>query len=157
MFPVNQVVAGDDKVVAVPFQSYFARFAQCKDCHKGGHQLRAAAALGEKLPDPQKSGEVGLTGNIEDAQNTKWGGRIHKAVTTITKAVDKGGSGLAESVATQTPIRNFVSMSGGLFSEDMADGFIQILNDDKPLEGVGKIVKGVPHMVLHLGDLLKQI
>ena len=116
------------------------------------------AVLGHALPPATKGdAPIGRTGSIEDAQNTKWGGRIHKAVTTITKAVDKGGSGLAESVATQTPIRNFVSMSGGLFSEDMADGFIQILNDDKPLEGVGKIVKGVPHMVLHLGDLLKQI
>jgi hypothetical protein len=115
------------------------------------------AVLGEKLPDPQKSGEVGLTGNIEDAQNTKWGGRIHKAVTMITRAVDKGNSGMAEAVATQTPIRNFVSMSGGLFSEDMADGFLQILNDDKPLEGVGRIVKGVPHIVRNLGDFLKTI
>ena len=78
------------------------------------------AVLGAKIPDPQKSGEVGLTGSIEDAQNTKWGGRIHKAVTTITRAVDKGNSGMAEAVATQTPIRNFISMSGGLFSEEMA-------------------------------------
>lgn len=115
------------------------------------------AVLGAKIPDPQKSGEVGLTGSIEDAQNTKWGGRIHKAVTTITRAVDKGNSGMAEAVATQTPIRNFISMSGGLFSEEMADGFLQILNDDKPLEGVGKIVKGVPHAVRNLGDFLKTI
>ena len=115
------------------------------------------ALLGEKLPDPQKSGEVGLTGNIEDAQNTKWGGRIHKAVTMITRAVDKGNSGMAEAVATQTPIRNFISMSGGLFSEDMADGFLQILNDEKPLEGAGKIAKGVPHIVRNLGDFLKTI
>jgi hypothetical protein len=71
--------------------------------------------------------------------------------------VDKGDSGLAQAVATQMPIRNFVSMSGGLFSEDMASGFIQILNDDKPLEGVGKIAKGVPHLVRNLGDFLKTI
>ena len=115
------------------------------------------AVLGHALPDPQKSGGVGLTGNIEDAQNTKWGGRVHKAVTAITRMVDKGNSGMAEAVATQTPIRNFVAMSGGLFSEDMADGFLQILNDDNPLEGVGKIAKGVPHIVKNLGDFLKTI
>ena len=115
------------------------------------------AVLGHALPDPQKTGEIGLTGNIEDAQGTRWGGRIHKAVTTITRMVDKGNSGMAEAVATQTPIRNFISMSGGLFSEEMADGFLQILNDDKPLEGVGKIVKGVPHIVRNLGDFLKTI
>lgn len=116
------------------------------------------ALLGHPLPASDKGGEpLGMTSNIEDAQNTKWGGRIYRTVTTITKAVDKGNSGLAESVATQLPIRNFVSMSGGLFSEDMADGFIQILNDDKPLQGVGKIAKGVPHMVKNLGSLLKQL
>ena len=116
------------------------------------------AVLGHALPDPTRgAAPLGMTNNIEDAQNTKWGGRIHKAVGMITKAVDKGNSGMAESVATQTPIRNFVSMSGGLFSEEMADGFIQILNDDKPLEGVGKIAKGVPHMVRNLSDFLKQI
>lgn len=117
-----------------------------------------AAVLGHGIPDPMKSGEkLNITNNIEDAQHTKWGGRINKAVTFVTKAVDKGNSGMAEAIATQTPIRNFVSMSGGLFSEDMADGFIQILNDDKPLEGVGKIVKGVPHIVKNLGSFLKTI
>lgn len=117
-----------------------------------------AAVLGHDIPDPVQRGEkLGITNNIEDAQNTKWGGRINKAVTLVTKAVDKGNSGMASAVATQTPIRNFVSMSGGLFSEDMADGFIQILNDDKPLEGVGKIVKGVPNMVKNLGSFLKTI
>ena len=116
------------------------------------------AVLGHKLPDPTYGGEkLGMTSCIEDAQNTKWGSRIHKTVGAITKAVDKGSSGLAESVAMQTPIRNFVSMSGGLFSEDMANGFLQILNDDKPLEGVGKIAKGVPHALRNLSDFLKQI
>ena len=115
------------------------------------------AVFGAKLPNPQKAGKVELTGNIEDAQNTKWGGRVHKAVQMITRAVDKGNSGMAQAVATQTPVRNFISMSGGLFNEDMADGLLQILNDDKPLEGVGKIAKGVPHVVRNLGDFLKTI
>ncbi len=115
------------------------------------------AVLGRALPDPTRSGAVGMTSAIEDAAGTKWGGRIFRAVSTVTKAVDKGDSGLAQAVATQMPIRNFVSMSGGLFSEDMASGFIQILNDDNPLEGVGKIAKGVPHLVRNLGDFLKTI
>ena len=51
--------------------------------------------FGAKLPNPQKAGKVELTGNIEDAQNTKWGGRVHKAVQMITRAVDKGNSGMA--------------------------------------------------------------
>ena len=115
------------------------------------------AVLGHPLPETTVSGAVDRTSAIEDAAGTKWGGRIFRAVSTVTKAVDKGDSGLAQAVATQMPIRNFVSMSGGLFSEDMASGFIQILNDDKPLEGVGKIAKGVPHLVRNLGDFLKTI
>ena len=115
------------------------------------------ALLGHAIPQSTHSGALGMTSNIEDAAGTKWGGRIHRAVTAVTKAVDKGDSGLAQSVATQTPIRNFVAMSGGLFSEEMADGFIQILNDDKPLEGVRKIGKGVPNRVRHLRDSLTTI
>ena len=117
-----------------------------------------AALLGHEIPNPMKSeAKLGITNNIEDAANTKWGGRINKAVTFVTKAVDKGNSGMAEAIARQTPIRNFVSMSGGLFSEEMADGFVQILNDDNPLEGVGKIAKGVPHALKNLGSFLKTI
>lgn len=117
------------------------------------------AVLGQTLPNPykDKSEPLGLTSSIEDAQHTKWGGRLHKTVTFITGKVDKDNSGMATAVATQTPIRNFVSMSGGLFSEDMADGFIQILNDDAPMQGVSKIAKGIPHALKNLGSFLKTI
>ena len=116
------------------------------------------AVLGCKLPDPNRTeARVGIGSSLEDAQNTKWGGRINKVIGAVTKVVDKSNTGMAAAVATQTPIRNFVSMSGGLFSEDMADGFLQILNDDKPLEGVGKIAKGVPNAVKNLGAFLKSI
>ena len=73
------------------------------------------------------------------------------------KVVDPSGSGMASSIAKQTPVRNFVSMSGGLFSEKMATGFIKILNDDEPGKGAGMIVSGVPKLLKNLKGFLKSI
>lgn len=117
------------------------------------------AVLGHRLPPPQKENErLDLTSNIEDAKNTKWGRRINKAISTATKMVNAGApSDMASAVAVQTPIRNFVSMSGGLFSEEMADGLIKILGDDEPAKGAGKIAAGIPRLVKNLGKFLKQI
>ncbi len=117
------------------------------------------AVLGHELP-PSERGDTSLdiTSNIEDAKNSKWGGRLVKVVSAVTKVVDTGiHPDMASAVAVQTPIRNFVSMSGGLFSNKMADGFIKILNDDEPAKGAGMVASGIPHLIKNLGTLLKQI
>jgi len=117
------------------------------------------AVLGHKLPPTQKeNASLDLTSNIEDAKNTKWGGRINKTITSATKMIKTGiHPDMAASVAVQTPLRNFVSMSGGLFNEKMADGLIKILSDDEPAKGAGMIASGVPRLIKNLGSFLKQI
>ena len=61
------------------------------------------------------------------------------------------------SAAMQTPVRNFITMSNGLFSEDMADGLLMIFDGENALKGAGKIAKGVPHALVNLKKFLKSI
>lgn len=118
------------------------------------------ALLGYPLPPAYREAglPVDLTDNFENAQETKWGGRLCDFITFVMRMADKGpNAGMMAAVALQTPFRNFVTMSGGLFTEKMAGGLLMILNGDKPCKGLGKIVSGVPHMVKNLNKFLKTI
>ena len=67
------------------------------------------------------------------------------------------GADFAIGIATQTPIRDFMSMSGGVFSEKMADGLLRILNGDKPGKGLRMILSDIPRALKGIGPLMKQI
>ena len=62
---------------------------------------------------------------------------------------------MARAIAVQTPIRDFISMSGGVFSEQMAEGLLKILNGEK--KGLRMILKDIPRAVKGIGPLLKNI
>lgn len=108
------------------------------------------AVLGRDLPPSTRDESQPLTlGNtLEDAANGKWGGRFNRGLAKML-----GTETMAGGIALQTPVKNFVSMSFGLFSEDMADGLLIILNEDKFGKGMGKILKGVPHTLKNIGKL----
>ena len=69
----------------------------------------------------------------------------------------KNGMGTRTNTIMQTPIRNYVSMSNGLFTEDMADGLLKVFEGKDVAKGVGKIAKGVPNALVNLKSLLKSI
>lgn len=108
------------------------------------------AVLGHELPPSQRDKSLPLDyGNtIEDAAEGKWGGRLHRMLVKML-----GEDTMAGAVAVQTPVKNFISMSFGLFSPQMADGLLLILNEDKFAKGMGKILKGVPHTLKNIGKL----
>lgn len=108
------------------------------------------AVLGHEIPPSQRDKSQPLTyGNtIEDAIDGKWGGRLHRMLVKML-----GEDTMAGAVAVQTPVKNFISMSFGLFSPQMADGLLLILNEDKFGKGMGKILKGVPHTLKNIGKL----
>lgn len=108
--------------------------------------------LGHPIPPSQrdKSQPMTLLNTIEDSDG-KWGRRINKLLIKIL-----GEETMAGAVARQTPIKNFISMSFGLFSEEMAKGLLLILDDDKLFKGLGIILKGVPNLIKHM-DRLKKI
>ena len=109
------------------------------------------AVLGRELPptdyDPNR--KLGITDTFESCSHTKNGRRFYKLLTAVIPA------GFAQAIALQTPFRDFISMSGGVFSEDIADGLVKWLSGEKG--GIRKIVKGIPKAIAGVGPLLKSI
>ena len=111
------------------------------------------AIYGKELPPSERDKNAPFTvlNTIEDSQDSKWGGRIYRLLIKLL-----GADTMAGAVATQLPIKNFISMSFGLFSPEMAEGLILIIHDDKLGKGLKIILKGIPHILKNL-DRLKKI
>ncbi|MBR0536327.1 MAG: glycoside hydrolase family 3 C-terminal domain-containing protein [Clostridia bacterium] len=111
------------------------------------------AVYGKALPPSQrdKSQPLTILNTLEDSADGKWGGRLVRLLQKLL-----GTESMAGAIALQTPIKNFISMSFGLFSPAMAEGLLVILNEDKMCKGLGIIFKGIPNLIKNLGKL-KQI
>ena len=109
------------------------------------------AVLGRELPPTNYPADrkLGVQDTFESCSHTKNGKRFHKVLTTVIPA------GFAQAIAMQTPFRDFISMSGGVFSEQMADGLVKWLSGEKG--GIRLIVKDIPRAVKGIGPLLKSI
>ena len=109
------------------------------------------AVLGRELPpstyDPNR--KLTIQDTFESCAHTKNGARFYKLLTTVVPA------GFAQAIALQTPFRDFISMSGGVMSEDMADGLVKWIAGEKG--GIRKILKGIPGAIAGIGPLLKNI
>ncbi len=118
------------------------------------------ALLGYPVPSvvKDKSLPIDITDNFENAAHTKWGSRFGRFIGFLLRRIDKGeNSRMMNAIALQTPIRSFVSMSGGLFTQRMAEGLLRILNADKPCKGLRMILGGIPHALLNAKKVLKNI
>lgn len=122
--------------------------------------------LGCEIPsDEILPGEkLTILNTVGDAANTKWGKRINAVIRKITEfAIKKGAGGedanslMMQTMFTQVPIRNFISMSMGVFSEKMAESFLLILNDEAPIRGIFKLLGGLIPGLFKIGSLLKSI
>ena len=122
-----------------------------------------AAVYGQELPSPEFdiNKKIDIYCCLNDARHTKWGGRICKLIENIMSKMgsDANGDGkMLAAMATQIPIRNFIAMSMGVFSPDMADGLLMILNDDKSsFVGFNKIFWRLGGALTRLPALLKSI
>ena len=122
-----------------------------------------AAVYGQQLPSAERdtSAKITIYNCLDDASHTKWGGRIGRLIqSVITKfaSAETGDGAMLQAMAVQIPMRNFISMSMGVFSPKMADGLLQILNDDEStFKGVCKILGGVPNALFKLPNLLHSI
>jgi len=109
------------------------------------------AVLGRELPptnyDPDR--KLGICDTFESCSHTKNGKRFYKLLTSVVPA------GFAQAIAMQTPFRDFISMSGGVMSEDMADGLVKWIAGEKG--GIRKILKGIPGAIKGIGPLMKNI
>ena len=121
------------------------------------------AVYGQKLPSPafDKSKKIDIYCCLNDARHTKWGGRICKLIEGIMSKMgsDANGDGkMLAAMATQIPIRNFIAMSMGVFSPEMADGLLMILNDDRSsFAGFNKIFWRLGGALAKLPHLLRSV
>lgn len=121
--------------------------------HVPDHEFEAV--LGHAIPPSERdrSQPLTYTSTFEDARDVgKWGGRINRL---MGKFVDPDS--MAGAIAVQSPVKLFIADSMGVFSPDMADGLLLILNEDKFAKGMGKILKGVPGALKRLPNLLKSL
>lgn len=111
------------------------------------------AVLGTKLPTTQSRKRLlDYSNTLEDAMGGKWGRRFNKMIFSF---LDPGS--MAGAVAVQSPIKTFIYWSMGVFSEDMADGLLLILNEDRFFRGLGKILRGVPGAIKKMPALFRAI
>jgi beta-glucosidase len=107
--------------------------------------------LGRALPpkdrDPEKP--ISITDNFEYCRHTKHGAKMYNLLDKLVP------EGMAKGIALQTPFRDFISMSGGVFNETMAEGLVTYLSDGKG--GIRKIIGQIPKAIKGIGPLMKSI
>ncbi|MCD7723701.1 MAG: glycoside hydrolase family 3 C-terminal domain-containing protein [Clostridiales bacterium] len=122
-----------------------------------------AAVYGSEVPTNERDTTKPITiyNCLDDASHTKWGGRICRLVKKVMGkmgSAENGDGAMLEAMALQIPIRNFVSMSCGVFSPAMAQGLLKILNDDKStFVGFNAIFWRLGGALVRLPALLKSI
>ena len=119
----------------------------------------------EKLEDTKKMNinedNKIIIEEVEDNDSIEEGITVEKNGKKIVKLLRKfvGTEGMACAIALQTPVKNFISMSLGVFSPKMAQELLDVLNDKKPLVGglAAMIIKAIPKVIAGLPALLKSI
>lgn len=141
-------------------------YREAAPCYYNGRMNEASAEefeaiLGRKLPSSEldKNAPLTLLNSLGDAKETKWGRVVNNLIDKAMSTVGGDDQALAmmKAMALEIPIRNFITMSGGVFSEEMARGLLMILNGEKPAAGLGKILAGLFGAIRKLPDLLKAI
>ncbi len=121
-----------------------------------------AAVYGE-LPSPEidENKRIDKYCCLNDARHTKWGGRLCNLITKVMSGMgsaENGDGKMLAAMATQIPIRNFVQMSMGAFSEQQAEGLLMMLNDDQSsFVGFSKIFWTLAGTIARLPKLLSSI
>ena len=144
--PSTEAVCPDDRAIAPSY--YSGDITHVPDSE-------FEAVLGHAIPPSERdpSQPLTYTSTFEDAKDvSKWGGRINRL---MGKFIDPDS--MAGGIAVQSPVKLFIADSMGVFSPDMADGLLLILNEDRFAKGMGKILKGVPGALKRLPNLIKSL
>lgn len=120
------------------------------------------ALLGQEIPESDWGSDdlLDINCSLENAINSKWGKRINALIEKVMDMnFNAGGaaSGMMKAMILQIPIRDFVAMSGGVFTAEMAQGLIDILNGKDEGKGLMTILKGLGGAIKKLPMLLSQI
>lgn len=121
------------------------------------------AVYGKPVPssEPDTTKKIDIYCCLNDARHTKWGGRLCNLIEKLMSGMgsaENGDGKMLAAMATQIPIRNFIAMSMGVFSPEMADGLLMMLNDDQStFVGFSKIFWRIGGALTRLPALLKAI
>ncbi len=120
------------------------------------------AVLGRPIPPAtmQPGEKLDMTSCLDDAGATSVGRTIKAAVGKFVDsfgAMGSTNSGMIKAMALQIPVKTMVCMSMGVFSEDMAQGLLTILNGEGSLKGLRRILGGLGGAVKNIGFLMKSI
>ncbi|MCD7796731.1 MAG: glycoside hydrolase family 3 C-terminal domain-containing protein [Clostridiales bacterium] len=126
-----------------------------------GEQFAAVYGSALPSPEPDTTKKIDIYCCLNDARHTKWGGRLCRMIEGIMSkmgSAENGDGKMLAAMATQIPIRNFIAMSMGVFSPEMADGLLMMLNDDESsFAGFNKIFWRLGGALTRLPALLKSI
>ena len=115
--------------------------------------------LGFPIPESERdmSLPVDPSCSLEYAQGSERGDKIISLITAVVEKIGGGGinSEMMRQTAFQIPIRCFITMSSGVFNEEMADGLCDLLNDKPLTPSLIKLLKNVPSAVAQLPELFK--
>ena len=120
------------------------------------------AVLGRPVPPStlEVGGSITFANSLSDAKFTKWGSRINALLNAALDAFtdpEDPTTVMVKAMALEIPIRNFVTMSAGVFTEEMGEGLLMILNSKGAAKGLGKIMKGLVGAIKNIPELLKAI
>ena len=96
---------------------------------------------------------------LEYADGTIRGEKITKLITAVVEKIGGGGinSEMMKNTAFQIPLRCFVTMSSGVFNDEMCDALCDVLNDKPLTPSALKLVKNIPSALMKLPDLFKSM
>jgi hypothetical protein len=117
--------------------------------------------LGHEIPERERDMLLPIDRNctLEYAAGTDRGEKITKIITAAVEKIGGGGinSEMMKNTAFQIPIRCFVTMSSGVFNEEMCGALCDLLNDKPLTPSAMKLIKNIPSALMKLPDLFKSM
>ena len=119
------------------------------------------SVLGHELPESERdmSLPIDKTCTLEYAVNTSRGEKITKLISTVVEKIGGGGinSEMMQKTALQLPLRCLVTMSSGVFNDEMCDALCDMLNDKPLTPSAVKLIKNIPSALMKLPELFKSM
>ena len=120
-----------------------------------------AVILGREIPEKDRDMSLPIDKNctLEYAAGTSRGEKITRLITAVVEKIGGGGinSEMMKNTAFQIPLRCFVTMSSGVFNDEMCSALCDVLNDKPLTPSAMKLLKNIPSALMKLPDLFKSM
>lgn len=117
------------------------------------------AVLGFPIPESERDMALPIDEScpLEYSLLSERGEKTTELISKILEKIGGGGinSEMMRCTAFQIPIRCFITMSAGVFNEEMAEGLCDFLNDKPLTPSLLKIIKNVPSALSKLPELFR--